>query len=164
VAQRRRKARPAGPDRMRRGYARSEERNEALRAALVPLGPDERPPALRVAIGVALALALANLVAFILGADVPGSGSRTGGLLFVAVMLVAAWGMWQRRYWAVLGFAALLALITVAFSLLLLIASNVLAVVVCLAFAIAAGWLFWKLIRVMGRMQAPRRMGSERVS
>jgi len=164
VAQRRRKARPAGPDRMRRGYARSEERNEALRAALVPLGPDERPPALRVAIGVALALALANLVAFILGADVPGSGSRTGGLLFVAVMLVAAWGMWQRRYWAVLGFAALLALITVAFSLLLLIASNVLAVVVCLAFAIAAGWLFWKLIRVMGRMQAPRRMGPERVS
>jgi len=164
VAQRRRKARPAGPDGMRRGYARSEERNEALRAALVPLGPDERPPALRVAIGVALALALANLVAFLLGADVPGSGSRTGGLLFVAVMLVAAWGMWQRRYWAVLGFAALLALITVAFSLLLLIASNVLAVVVCLAFAIAAGWLFWKLIRVMGRMQAPRRMGSERVS
>ena len=164
MAQRRRKARPAGPDRMRRGYARSEERNEALRAALVPLGPDERPPALRVAIGVALALALANLVAFLLGADVPGSGSRTGGLLFVAVMLVAAWGMWQRRYWAVLGFAALLALITVAFSLLLLIASNVLAVVVCLAFAIAAGWLFWKLIRVMGRMQAPRRMGPERVS
>jgi hypothetical protein len=65
--------------------------------------------------------------------------------------------MWQRRYWAVLGFATLLALITVAFSLLLLIASNVLAVVVCLAFALSAGWLFWKLIRVMGRLQAPQR-------
>jgi hypothetical protein len=72
-------------------------------------------------------------------------------------MLLAAWGMWQQRYWAVLGFAALLALITVAFSLLLLIASNLLAVVVCLAFALSAGWLFWKLIRVMGRMQAPER-------
>jgi len=81
------------------------------------------------------------------------------------VMLLAAWGMWQRNYWAVLGFAALLALIAVAFSLLLLIASNVLAAVLSLAFAISAGWLLWKLIRVMGRMQAPAAPGtSEPVS
>jgi len=145
-------------DRMRRGYARAEERNAAVRATLTPLAPGERPPALKVAIAVALLLALSNLVAFALGADVPGSGSRVGGLLFVAVMLLAAWGMWQRRYWAVLGFATLMALITVAFSLLLLIASNVLAVVICLAFAGSAGWLFWKLIRVMGRLQAPQRV------
>jgi hypothetical protein len=143
---------------MRRGYARAEERNAAVRATLTPLAPGERPPALKVAVGVALLLALSNLVAFALGADVPGSGSRVGGLLFVAVMLLAAWGMWQRRYWAVLGFATLMALITVAFSLLLLIASNVLAVVICLAFAGSAGWLFWKLIRVMGRLQAPQRV------
>jgi hypothetical protein len=143
---------------MRRGYARAEERNAAVRATLTPLAPGERPPALKVAIAVALLLALSNLVAFALGADVPGSGSRVGGLLFVAVMLLAAWGMWQRRYWAVLGFATLMALITVAFSLLLLIASNVLAVVICLAFAGSAGWLFWKLIRVMGRLQAPQRV------
>ena len=148
----------AGDDRMRRGYARAEERNAAVRATLTPLAPGERPAALKIAIAVALLLALANLVAFALGADVPGSGSRTGGLLFVAVMLLAAWGMWQRRYWAVLGFATLMALITVAFSLLLLIASNVLAVVICLAFAGSSGWLFWKLIRVMGRLQAPQRV------
>ena len=153
-----RAAAPAGADRMRRGYARAEERNAAVRATLTPLAPGERPPALKVAIAVALLLALSNLVAFALGADVPGSGSRVGGLLFVAVMLLAAWGMWQRRYWAVLGFATLMALITVAFSLLLLIASNVLAVVICLAFAGSAGWLFWKLIRVMGRLQAPQRV------
>ena len=145
-------------DRMRRGYARAEERNAAVRATLTPLAPGERPPALKVAVRVALVLALSNLVAFALGADVPGSGSRVGGLLFVAVMLLAAWGMWQRRYWAVLGFATLMALITVAFSLLLLVASNVLAVVICLAFAGSAGWLFWKLIRVMGRLQAPQRV------
>ena len=144
-------------DRMRRGYARAEERNAAVRATLTPLAPGERPPALKVAIAVALLLALSNLVAFALGADVPGSGSRVGGLLFVAVMLLAAWGMWQRRYWAVLGFATLMALITVAFSLLLLIASNLIAVLICLAFAGSAGWLFWKLIRVMGRLQAPQR-------
>jgi hypothetical protein len=149
---------PAGADRMRRGYARAEERNAAVRATLTPLAPGERPPALKVAIAVALLLALSNVVAFALGADVAGSGSRGVGLVFVAVMLLAAWGMWQRRYWAVLGFATLMALITVAFSLLLLIASNVLAVVICLAFAGSAGWLFWKLIRVMGRLQAPQRV------
>ena len=129
MARRSRKTRtaaPAGADRMRRGYARAEERNAAVRATLTPLAPGERPPALKVAIAVAL--------------------------------LLAAWGMWQRRYWAVLGFATLMALITVAFSLLLLVASNVLAVVICLAFAGSAGWLFWKLIRVMGRLQAPQRV------
>jgi MFS family permease len=107
-------------------------------------------------IGVALALALANVAAFAAGAQVPGQGPGAGGLVFVAVMLLAAWGMWRRRYWAVLGFAALMALIAVVFTLLLLIASNVLAVLVCLAFAGSAGWLFWKLIRVMARLQAPR--------
>jgi hypothetical protein len=143
---------------MARGYARSEERNAAVRATLTPLAPGERPPALKAAIAVALLLAVSNVVAFAFGADVPGSGSRGGGLVFVAVMLLAAWGMWRRRYWAVLGFATLMALITVAFTLLLLIASNLLAVLVCVAFAVSAGWLFWKLIRVMARLQAPQRV------
>jgi hypothetical protein len=144
---------------MRRGYARSEERNEAVRATLTPLAPGEHPPALKAAVAVALALALANLALFALGKGVTGSGgSSAGGLVFVAVMLLAAWGMWQQRYWAVLGFATLMALIAVAFTLLLLIASNVLAVVICLAFAGSAGLLFWKLIRVMGRLQAPQRV------
>ena len=160
MARHRRKARPTagGADGMARGYARAEERNAAVRATLTPLAPGEHPPALKVAIAVAILLALSNLVAFALGADVPGSGSRAGGLVFVAVMLLAAWGMWRQRYWAVLGFATLMALITVAFTLLLLIASNVLAVVMCVAFAVSAGWLFWKLIRVMARLQAPQRV------
>ena len=40
-------ARPASPpaDRMRRGYARAEERNAAVRAQLEPLAPGERPRA-----------------------------------------------------------------------------------------------------------------------
>jgi hypothetical protein len=160
VARHRRKARPAprGADGMARGYARAEERNAAVRATLTPLAPGEHPPALKAAIAVALLLAIANLVAFALGADVPGSGSRAGGLIFVVVMLLAAWGMWRHRYLAVLGFATLMALIAVVFTLLLLVASNVLAVALCVGVAIAAGWLFWKLIRVMARLQAPERV------
>ena len=58
-----------------------------------------------------------------------------------------------------LGFATLMALIAVVFTLLLLIASNALAVLLCVVVAGSAGFLFWKLIRVMGRLQAPQRVG-----
>ena len=67
--------------------------------------------------------------------------------------------MWRARYWAVLGFEALLGdhrrLLRRSSSLR---ASNVLAVVVCVPIICGAGWLFWKLIRVMGRLQAPQRV------
>ena len=149
----------APADRMRRGYARSEERNAAVRAQLQPLAPGERPPALVAAAVVAALLGAANLVALIAGLDVEGEQpSAIGVLLFCAVMFLAAGGLWLARYWAVLGFEALLGIIIVFFSLFLLRASNVLAVVVCVPIIGGAGWLFWKLIRVMGRLQAPQRV------
>ena len=70
-------------------------------------------------------------------------------------MLVAAWGMWRRRYWAVLGFQALLALAVLTFSLFLVEASNVQALALCLAVVIGGGWLFWKLVGVLARIQMP---------
>jgi hypothetical protein len=139
---------------MRRGYARGEERNAERRALLTPLAPGERPVALKLAIAAALGLALANVVLFATGAEVPGRDSSAMGLLFVAVMLLAAWGMWNQRYWAVLGFEVLLGLIAVTFSAFLLIASNIAALAICAVVVLATGWLFWKLIRVMGRIQA----------
>jgi hypothetical protein len=173
VARRSRKQRPgAGPpvaapppgepvpaDRMRRGYARAEERNAAVRAQLEPLAPDERPAALVIAAVLAALLAIANLVAWAAGLDVEGKRPGAFGvLLFAAVMLLAALGMWQRRYWAVLGFEALLAITLCIAALSLLVASNLAAVVLCVAILGPAGWLFWKLIRVMGRLQAPQRV------
>ncbi|MEA2289951.1 MAG: hypothetical protein QOD55_1948 [Solirubrobacteraceae bacterium] len=144
---------------MRRGYARTEERNAALRAGLAPLGPDERPVALRVAIALAVVLALANLALYAAGMEVDGRRPGvTGVLLFALLMLSAAWGMWRRHYWAVLGFEALLG-ITIGFAgLSLLVASNVAAVVLCLVILGGGGWLFWKLVRVMARLQAPERV------
>jgi hypothetical protein len=144
---------------MRRGYARSEQRNAEVRAGLTPLAAGERPPALVTAAVVAALLGVANLVALIAGVEVRGEEpSAIGVLVFCAVMFVAAGGLWLARYWAVLGFEALLGIIVVFFSLLLLRASNVLAVVVCVPVICGAGWLFWKLIRVMGRLQAPQRV------
>jgi hypothetical protein len=144
---------------MRRGYARAEERNAQARAQLAPLAPGERPRALVVAAVVAALLGTANLVALLANVDVEGEQpSALGVLAFCAVMYLAAIGLWQARYWAVLGFEVLLGLIVIVFSLFLLRASNALAVVVCVPTIALAGWLFWKLVRVMGRIQAPQRV------
>jgi len=173
MARRSRKGRPAAPppveangapgdepERLRRGYGRSEERNAALRAGLTPLAPGERPLALTVAAGLAAALAVVNLGALLLGVEVDGRRpSVLAVALFGGLMLAAAWGLWHRRYWAVLGFEALLG-VTIAFAgLSLMVASNVAALVLCAAILLGGGWLFWKLIRVMGRLQAPARPG-----
>jgi hypothetical protein len=150
---------PAPDDRMRRGYALAEARNAEVRAQLEPLAPGERPRALVAAAIVAALLGTANLVALLAGLDVEGDNPSAGGVIaFCAVMYLAAYGLWRARYWAVLGFEVLLALIVVFFSLFLLRASNLLAVVVCVAVIGVAGTLFWKLVRVMGRIQAPQRV------
>jgi hypothetical protein len=149
---------------MSRGYARAEERNAAVRATLTPLAPGERPPALVVAVVLAAALAIANVVALVAGLDVEGRRPGAFGvLLFALLMLAAAWGMWQRRYGAVLAFEALLGITVAIAALSLFVANNAAAVVLCLVILLPGGWLFWKLVRVMGRLQAPRGPTRERV-
>jgi len=137
------------------GGSRSAAREERARARLTPLGPDERPAALLVAVAVAALLALAVIVGAL---TVHGlrdhGGSLPGGLFIAAILALLAWGMYGRRYWAVLGFEALLAFQVIVTSLALVVASTWLAAVFCLVSIVLAGWLFWKLISVMGRLQA----------
>ncbi len=145
---------------MRRGYARSEERNAAVRAGLTPLAPDERPRALLIAVGLSVFVAVANVALWAGGSEVSGADTGAVGVLaFAAIMLAAAGGMWAKRAWALLGFQALLAITIVYSFLALTVASNVLALVLCLVVIGAGGWLFWKIIRVLGRNQAPARQG-----
>ena len=47
-------------------------------------------------------------------------------------MVAAAIGMWQRRYWAVLGFEALLGIAIVFAAISLMVASNLAAAALCL--------------------------------
>jgi hypothetical protein len=136
--------------------SRSELRNEEARAALKPLAPGEWPIGLRVAIAVSMALALGNLIAFALGAKIGGKHPGAGVLSFSVLTGMMAAGMWLRRYWAVLAFEALLTIIIIVFSLFLVEASNVEALVLCVGVIGAGGWLFWKLVRVMSRLAAPR--------
>jgi hypothetical protein len=132
-----------------------EARDERLRASLTPLAPGERPLALRVAVVVAGLLAVAVVVgALTIHGLSRRGGSLAGGLFLACVLALLAWNMYRCRYWAVLGFEALLAFQIIVTSLALVVASTVLAAVLCLISIVLAGWLFWKLVRVMGRMQA----------
>ena len=125
--------------------------------ALRGLG-EERPAALRVAVAVALALALGVLLSAITVHDLARhGGSLPGGLFLAGVLVALAWGMWSRRYWAVLGFEALLAFQIIVTSLALIVAETLLAAGLCTLSIGLSGWLFWKLVRVMGRIQAGER-------
>lgn len=148
----------APADFLERYRARTEEQNAAVRATLEPLAPGERPWPLRLSVALAALAALVNLVAYAAGAKLHGSKLSTSELVpFVLVMLILAGAMWQRSAAAVLLFMALLAIIVVLFSLFLIEASNALGVVVPLLFIGGGGYLFWRLVRVLGRIQAPSR-------
>jgi MYXO-CTERM domain-containing protein len=153
-----------GEDGMARAYARARARDAAIRAQLVPLAPGERPPSLVAAAVVATLLVVANLALLIGGWEVDGEDPSTAFVLgFAALMAAVAAGLWQRRYWAVLGFEAALAIAVTWAGLSLLLANNVAAVLLCLAVVAGGGVLFWKLVRVMARIQAAGRRDHEAV-
>jgi hypothetical protein len=144
---------PPGP--ARSGRERGASRDELARAGLQPLGEDERPAALLVAVAVAGVLAVAVAIgAFTIHDLSRHGGSVAGGVFLAGVLAGLAVGMYKRRYWAVLGFEALLAFQIIVTSLALVVASTLLAAGLCLVSIALGGWLFWKLIRVMGRIQA----------
>lgn len=138
--------------------ARRASREERARADLTPLREGERPAALRVAVLVAGALAVAVLAGALTIHDLSRHGGSLPGGVFIACVLAAlAFGMHRRRYWAVLAFEALLAFQILLTSLALVVAATLLAAGFCLLSILLAGWLFWKLVRVMGRIQAGER-------
>jgi hypothetical protein len=141
---------PAPTEKVPRG-----ERDERARAALAPLAEDERPAALLVAIAVCAVLAIAVIAGATSVHDLSRhGGSLPGGIVLAVILALLAQGMYRRRYWAVLGFEALLAFQILVTSLALVVASTLAAAAACLLSVGLGGWLFWKLIRVMGRIQA----------
>lgn len=140
--------------------SRSQRRDAEVRAGLTPFGPGERPGAIVIASVVAALLGLGNLVAFVAGVKIAGKHPAAGGIIiFSLLMIVCAVGMWRLWYGAVLGFMALLAIVAAIFALLLIEASNVLGLVVGLVVITGSGYLFFKLVRVLSRIQMPRYPG-----
>ncbi|MFI4990796.1 MAG: hypothetical protein ACHQHO_07780 [Solirubrobacterales bacterium] len=133
-------------------------REELARVALSPLGEHEWPTSLRIAIAVCLVLAVGVIAGAASVHDLSRhGGSLPGAALLAVVLALLAQGMYRRRYWAVLCFEALLAFQIIVTSLALVVASTLLAAGICLLSVVLGGWLFWKLVRVMGRVQAGER-------
>jgi hypothetical protein len=135
---------------------RSEAKNAAARAALVPLREGERPTVVTVAAAVAFLLAVGDVVAYAAGLKVNGDRPLLATVAFQALLMGGlAWGMWRGRYWAVLGMEAVLAILIVIFAVLLLKAATVATALILLAVILPAGVLFWKLVKAMARLQMP---------
>ena len=140
-----------------RGYARSQKKNEQARAALKPLAAGERPRAVTIGAIAAAVFAVANMVAF-LATD--GDASLATAIFQSGVLAVVAAGMWQARYWGVLGMQALLAITMVVGAVSLMNAANWAAAVLATTILLAAGVLFWFLVKAMARIQMPPRPGA----
>jgi hypothetical protein len=136
--------------------SRSEAKNAAARAALVPLREGERPRSVTVGALVLAASAIGNVAAFAAGAEIGGRHDPRTLAYSVLVGMVAV-GMWRVRYWAVVVMQGILTVVMLFFSLIGLKASNVQTAAICLAFIVGAGFLFWHLVKAMARIQMPER-------
>jgi hypothetical protein len=148
---------------MEEAYARSEERNQAAREELKPLHEGERPRAVTAGAIVSLIIALifwvSGVIAIFDAVEVRGEQPRPVPLfLFALVLTVMAWGMWRARYWAVLGFQALLVLLLISASAGLVQATSLLQAVGTALLLAGLGALFYFMIKAMARIQMPQRV------
>jgi thiamine-phosphate pyrophosphorylase len=153
VARRMQHALEVGPPGARRPRKSSEERTAEIQSTLEPIAAGERPMPLVVAVAAAVLLGLVNLVLAATGHS--GNGGAGTLIVYCALMFAAAYGMWTKRYLAVLLFQILLAILVVFFFLFLLRASSVGDVLLSAVVIVPSAWLFWKLVRVLARLQIP---------
>jgi hypothetical protein len=150
----------AGPaERMRRGYARAEERNREAREALDPLEEGQRPLVVTIGAVVAALVALSILVGYLGGVHVNGEKPRLAQVLAPALLMaIMSWGMWRARYWAVLGFQMLLVfLIFSAVFGLLVQAATVVQFLATFGLLAVTGSFFYFMVKAMARIQMPNR-------
>ncbi len=143
--------------------SRSELKNIEAREALVPLAEDERPGVVTVgAILTALAATL-SVLGYALWDPLEslheGDAKPPIGGVFVFVILFGtmAWGMWKVRYWAVLGFQTVLVFVILLSSFALIQATTILEAIGNVAIVAASGFLFFKMVKALARIQMPDR-------
>lgn len=138
-------------------YARSREKDEAVRRSLEPLPRGERPGAVTAAAIVALVMAIANVVAALVGESL--GGDATGQtIIWTVVLLACAGGMWfGARYWAVMGFMVILVFQILILCFALIRVERWWVGLLVLAAIGLLGWMFFKLIRALARIQMPER-------
>jgi hypothetical protein len=149
-------------ERMTRRY---EERNVEARAKLEPLEPGERPGAVTVGAIVAAVLAVIFTVSAVLAIAGVDAGDREIKPAPIVAFAIVFWamsiGMWQARYWAVLGFQTLLLLMMLASAFGLVVVTSVLQAVGTTLLLAGSAALFYFMIRAMARIQMPSSPGAD---
>jgi hypothetical protein len=150
---------PTPRERVERGYARAEQRNQEVRESLEPLAEGERPLVVTLGAVVAGLICASILIAYLAGAEVDGEKPELAQALAPALIMgVMAWGMWRARYWAVLGFQLLLVfLIFSAVFGLAVQASSVGQFAATFGLLAVAGSFFYFMVKAMARIQMPTR-------
>ena len=144
------------------GVSRSELKNRAARERLEPLEEGERPRIVTIGAVLSLLIAASIVVAWLAGVEVqvgntdieerPSAFQVFPPAILFAVMGI---GMLGSRYWAVLGFQAIMAIIMIGAFITLIAAGSVFqAVSTFLVLAIAAT-LFWFTVKALARIQMP---------
>lgn len=146
------KPKQSGAEMMKRGYARAEEKNQATREALEPLQPGERPGILVAAVAWIVVIAVVMTYNAIASNGL-SNGSRVGNGVMVVLIAVAAFGTWRLEYWAILGTQTLLALTLVSLVLAAMVVANLWLVLLAVVGALVSGYLFYKMVKVMARVQ-----------
>jgi hypothetical protein len=117
----------------------------------------ERPGAVTVAAVFASVMAVANVVAAVTG-NYLGSSATSYTVLSTTILAACAAGMWfGARYWAVLGFMMVLVFQMLTLSFALIRVRHWWGALIIVAVLALLGWMFWKLIRALARIQMPER-------
>jgi hypothetical protein len=150
---------PTPRERMKRGYARAEERNQRVRESLEPLAEGQRPLVVTIGAAISALIALSIVGGYLFGAEVDGEKPAVAQVLAPALLMgVMAWGMWRARYWAVLGFQLLLVLLIFsAFFGLAVEATSAAQVVATGGLLLVSGTFFFFMVKAMARIQMPKR-------
>ncbi len=145
------------------GPSRSELRNQQAREELEPLAEGERPGVVTIGAIVSFLIAASIVIGWIAGVKVDVDNStvdeRPNPLqVFPPAILFAVmgWGMMRARYWAVLGFEAIMAIIMVGSFITLIAATSVFKAISAGLVLLAAGALFWFTVKALARIQMPQ--------
>jgi hypothetical protein len=146
-------------ERMERGYARAEERNQEAREALDPLEQGERPLVVTIGAVISSLIVLSIVIGYLAGTEVNGEKPAFVQVLAPSLLLgLMAYGMWRARYWAVLGFQLILVfLIFSAVYGLALQAATVGQILATLGLLAVTGTFFYFMVKAMARIQMPTR-------
>jgi hypothetical protein len=148
--------------------ARTEAKNEAAREALEPLEEGERPTVVTIGAVISGLLALSIVIGWAAGVEVTkfsSDGIEQGEghapvlqvIASAGLMGTMSYGMWRARYWAVLGFQAILVLTLVAASFGLVQATRWTQAIGTTVLIVGAGALFYFMVKAMARIQMPER-------